>query len=133
MVFHWSLSDSKSPQVSRTLLSILVVLNNVVVSMVSTRPPNSKNSSPFNSPLVIVLNAPITIGIIVKFLFHIIINIIIIIIIHLHLCLILVFLLILLFLLLAVIFFFSFTILFLLLLLLLLLLLAFSFFITSFS
>ena len=30
MVFHWSLSDSKSPQVSRTLLSILVYLNNAV-------------------------------------------------------------------------------------------------------
>ena len=29
MVFHWSLSDSKSPQVSRTLLGILAVLNNV--------------------------------------------------------------------------------------------------------
>ena len=29
MVFHWSLSDSKSPQVSRTLLSFLAVLNNV--------------------------------------------------------------------------------------------------------
>ena len=38
MVFHWSLSDSKSPQVSRTLLSILAVLNNAVVWMVSTRP-----------------------------------------------------------------------------------------------
>ena len=47
-VFHisvnWSfftgvLSDSKSPQVSRTLLSILAVLNNLVVWMVSTRPP----------------------------------------------------------------------------------------------
>ena len=31
MVFHWSLSDSKSPQVSRTLLNILAVLNNAVV------------------------------------------------------------------------------------------------------
>ena len=31
MDFHWSLSDSKSPQVSRTLLNILAVLNNVVV------------------------------------------------------------------------------------------------------
>ena len=39
MVFHWRLSDSKSPQVSRTLLSILAVFNNVVVWMVSTRPP----------------------------------------------------------------------------------------------
>ena len=38
MVFHWSLIDSKSPQISRTLLSILAVLNNVVPWMVSTRP-----------------------------------------------------------------------------------------------
>ena len=52
MVFHWSLSDSKSPQVSRTLLSILAVLNNVVVWMVSTRSPTSKSSRPFNNPLV---------------------------------------------------------------------------------
>ena len=36
MVFHWSLSDSKSPQVSRILLSILAVFNNAVVWMVST-------------------------------------------------------------------------------------------------
>ena len=52
MAFHWSLSDNKSPQVSRTLLSILAVLNDVVVWMVSTRPPISKSSSSFNSPLV---------------------------------------------------------------------------------
>ena len=70
MVFHWSLSDSKSPQVSRTLLSILAVLNNAVVWMVSTHPHTSKSSSLFNSPLVTVLNAPITIGIIVTFMFH---------------------------------------------------------------
>ena len=30
MVFHWSLSDSKSPQVSRTLLTILTVLNRLI-------------------------------------------------------------------------------------------------------
>ena len=65
MVFRWSLSDSKSPQVSRTLLSILAVLNNAVVWMVSTRPPTSKSSSPFSNPLVTVPNASITIGIIV--------------------------------------------------------------------
>ena len=65
MVFHWSLSDSKSPQVSRTLLGILAVLNNVVVWIVSTCPPTSKSLCPFNNPLVIVLKAPITIGIIV--------------------------------------------------------------------
>ena len=69
MVFHWSLSDSKSPQVSRTLLSILAVLNNAVVCMVSTRPPTSKSSSPFSNPLVTVPNAPITIGIIVTCMF----------------------------------------------------------------
>ena len=70
MVFHCRLSDSKSPQVSRTLLSILAVFNNAVVWMVSTQPPTSKSSRPFNNPLVIVPKAPITIGIIVTFMFH---------------------------------------------------------------
>ena len=70
MVFHRRLSDSKSPQVSRTLLSILAVFNNAVVWMVSTRPPTSKSSRPFNNPLVTVPKAPITIGIIVTFMFH---------------------------------------------------------------
>ena len=70
MVFHWSLSDSKSPQVSRTRLSILVVLSNAVVWIVSTRPPTSKFSRPFNNPFVTVPNAPITIGTIVTFMFH---------------------------------------------------------------
>ena len=70
MVFHWSLSDCKSPQVSRTLLSILAILSNAVVWMVSTRPPTSKSSSPFSNPLVTVPNAPITIGIIVTWVFH---------------------------------------------------------------
>ena len=73
-VFHWSLSDSKSPQVSRTLLSILAVFNNAVVWMVSTRPPTSKSSRPFNNPLVTVPKAPITIGIIVTFMFHSLFN-----------------------------------------------------------
>ena len=70
MVFHWNLSDSKSPQVFRTFLSILAVLNNAVVWIVSTRPPTSKSSSPFSNPLVTVPNAPITIGIIVTCMFH---------------------------------------------------------------
>ena len=70
MVFHWSLSDSKSPQVSRTLLSIQAVCHNVVVWMVSTRPLTSKSSNPFNNPLVTVPKAPITIGIIVTFMLH---------------------------------------------------------------
>ena len=70
MVFHWSFSDSKSPQVSRTLLSILAVLSNAVVWIVSTCPPTFKSSRPFNNPLVIVPKAPITIGTIVTFMFH---------------------------------------------------------------
>ena len=70
MVFQWSLSDSKSSQVSRTLLSILADLNNAVVLMVSTRLPTSKSSSPFSNPLVTVPNASITIGIIVICMFH---------------------------------------------------------------
>ena len=70
MVFHWTLSESKSLQVSRTLLGILAVLNNVVVWMVSTRSPTSNSSSPFSNALVPVPNAPITIGIIVTCMFH---------------------------------------------------------------
>ena len=54
MAFHLSFSDSKSPQLSRILLSILGVLNNAVVGMVSTRPPTSKSSNPYNNPLVTV-------------------------------------------------------------------------------
>ena len=70
MVFHWRLSDSKSPQVSRTLLSILAVFNNAVVWMVSARPPTSESSRPFNNPLVTVPKVPFTIGIIVTCMFH---------------------------------------------------------------
>ena len=74
MVFHWSLSDSKSSQVSRTRLSILAVLSNAVVWIVSTRPTTTKSSRPFNNPLVTVPNAPITFGTIVTFMFHIFFN-----------------------------------------------------------
>ena len=70
MVFHCSMSDSKSPQVSRTRLRILAVLSNAVFWIVSTRPPTSRSSRPFSNPLVIVPNAPITIGTIVTFMFH---------------------------------------------------------------
>ena len=70
MVFHWSLSYSKSSQVSRTRLRILAVLSNAIIWIVSTRLPTSKSSRPFNDPLVVVLKAPITISIIVTFMFH---------------------------------------------------------------
>ena len=47
--FSLELSDSKSPQISRTRLRILAVLSNADVWIVSTRPPTSKSSGPFNS------------------------------------------------------------------------------------
>ena len=68
--FYWSLSDNKSPHISRTLLSILVVFNNAVVWMFFTRPPTSKSSRPFSNPLLTVPKAPITIGTIVTLMFH---------------------------------------------------------------
>ena len=70
MVFHRSLSDNKSPQVSRTLLSILADHNNNVVWMVSIRPVIFKSFSSCTHPLVTVSRAPITIGITVTFMFH---------------------------------------------------------------
>ena len=70
MVFPWSLSDSKFPQVSRTLLSILAELNNAVVYMVSNCALIYKYFIPFTNPLGIVPSAPITIGITVTFMFQ---------------------------------------------------------------
>ena len=61
MVSHMTLSDSKSTQVSRTLLSILANLNYAVVWMVSGCPLISNDSSPFINPLGIVPSAPIII------------------------------------------------------------------------
>ena len=70
MVSHWSLSDYKSPQVSRTLFSILADFNNAVLWVVSTRPVVSWSSSPYNNHLITVPRASITIGIIVTFTCH---------------------------------------------------------------
>ena len=70
IVFHWSLRDSKSPQVSMTLLSILADLNNDLFWMVSTCPLISKFPSPCNTLFVTVLSAPMKTGITVTFSFH---------------------------------------------------------------
>ena len=64
------MSDSKSPQFSRTILSILADLNNAVIWMVSTRPLISKCCSPRTSYLVTIPSASNTIGITVTFTFH---------------------------------------------------------------
>ena len=70
MVFRRSLSDSNSSQVSRTLLSILVDINNAALWTVSTCSIIFKSPSPFTNPLVTVPRALITTGIIVTFMFH---------------------------------------------------------------
>ena len=70
MVFHWRLSDSKFPQVSRTLLGILANLNNDVVWAFSSRPVISKFCSPCTDSLVTVPRVPIIISIKVIFMFQ---------------------------------------------------------------
>ena len=50
MVFHWNLSDNKSPQVLMTLLSILVDSNNVVVWMGSVRHGSSSDFQTIHFP-----------------------------------------------------------------------------------
>ena len=68
--FPWSLSRSKSLQVSRTLLSIPVDLNNAVVWMASTRPLIFMSPGPSTSPLMTVPSGSVTTGITVTFRFH---------------------------------------------------------------
>ena len=67
MVSYRSLGDSKSPQVSRTLLGILADLKYAVVWMVSTSPLIYMFSSPIINPLVTVPSPPLTININVTF------------------------------------------------------------------
>ena len=70
MVFHGSLSDRKSPRLSRTLPWFLADLNYAVVWTIFTYPLISKFFSPFPKPLGIVSSAPITIGNSVTFMLH---------------------------------------------------------------
>ena len=69
MTFHWSMNDSKSPQVSKTLFSILVDLNSAVVWMVSAGSPISNSSNLFIRPLEIVPGASSTVTVILYSLF----------------------------------------------------------------
>ena len=66
MVSHWILCGSKSPQVFRTLLSILANLNNAIFWIVSSRLLISMSPRLFINLLVTVPSATITIGITVK-------------------------------------------------------------------
>ena len=67
MGFHWILRDSKSPQISMTLLSILADLNNAVVWIVFTRPLILSVLVPV---LGIIPSAPIIISITVAFMLN---------------------------------------------------------------
>ena len=64
------LSDSKSPQLSESLLWILSNVNNVVVRMVSARPTISHSSRSLTKTLESVPSAAITIGIFVDYYYH---------------------------------------------------------------
>ena len=61
---------SKSPQVSRTFISILADLNDVVFWIVLIRPPIFNSSSTFSRHLGTVSSVPITMGNIVSLKFH---------------------------------------------------------------
>ena len=70
MAYPRKLSDSKSPQVSRTLLTILADLNNAVIWMIPASPTISNSSGSITNPLDIVPSTPITFGITVTLAFH---------------------------------------------------------------
>ena len=59
-----------SPQVSRTLLNTLAVLNDAVFWMVSILPPISNSSSPLSKPMRTVPSPPIISGITVTLMVH---------------------------------------------------------------
>ena len=74
VVFYWSLSASKSPRISRTLLSILADPNNAVICKVSIIPLIFNSSSVvvivvFYKHLKIVPRVPTAIGITVTIMF----------------------------------------------------------------
>ena len=72
--FYWSLSESNSFQVYRTLLSILADLNSTVVWMGSILPLISSSASLFFRALGSIPRAPTIIGIIITFVFPNIFN-----------------------------------------------------------
>ena len=70
MFFHRCLRDSKTPHISKILLNILAYLKNAIVWMLSIRPQFPNSSIRFSKLLRTVSSMPITVGIIVTFLFH---------------------------------------------------------------
>ena len=72
--FFTGVNDSKSPQVYRTLLSILADFNTAVVWMVLILLLIINFPTLFSRPLETVSSAPTTIAIIITFTFHIFFN-----------------------------------------------------------
>ena len=70
MVFHWNLSDCKSTQISNFIQSVLTDFSGAVVGMVSICPLIFSSLSLFSRIFRIIPRAPITIGIMVSFIFH---------------------------------------------------------------
>ena len=70
MIFHWGLSDIKSPRISRILLRILARLKSALIWIDSIIPLISSPSSLFSKSLGAVSRALTTIDIIVTFIFH---------------------------------------------------------------
>ena len=69
MIFHRCLSNSQSPQVPWTLLSILTNLKNALVWMVLISPLIPNLLSPLSKPLGTILSTVITIDITVNLMF----------------------------------------------------------------
>ena len=70
VIFNWSLNDSKYSQLSRTFLSILADLNNVVVSMVAILSPIPNSTIILSRPFEIVPSAPTIVCVTFSFIFH---------------------------------------------------------------
>ena len=69
VVFHFSLSDQNSLQISWILFSILANFNRAIVWIVSIHPPNSNNSNFLSNLLGSISNTPFTIGITITLMF----------------------------------------------------------------
>ena len=70
MIFQRSLSDSRSPQVFKTFLSVPADFNNAVCCMVFILPLTFNSFCLFSKPLWTVPRTPISISITIIFIFH---------------------------------------------------------------
>ena len=69
VVFHWSLSDIKSSQISSTLLSIIVDIEHILFWLTSIQLPILNSSSSFSTSLRTFSSELISVGINVTLMF----------------------------------------------------------------